>query len=144
MKERLSPTLVRLTVFLLELPTSGFADAFGRRPVYLASCVVCVVSGIVFYTSTRWWQFVVAAVLTGVFRALDSLESWFVDTVQASEPGYEVGGALARAGNALGSAMAVGRSSPAASCGGTPCRRRTHCCSRANPASASASSTSPS
>lgn len=109
--EALSATsLVGLTVFLLELPTSGFADAFGRRPVYLAAGVVCVTSGVVFYTATAWWQFAVAAVLTGVFRALDSgpLEAWFVDTVHLSEPDAEVDGALAHAGTALGSAMALG------------------------------------
>lgn len=109
--ETLSATsLVGLTVFLLELPTSGFADAFGRRPVYLASGVVCVASGVVFYTATAWWQFAVAAVLTGVFRALDSgpLEAWFVDTVHATDPGAEVDGALAQAGIAMGTAMATG------------------------------------
>ena len=42
--ETLSATaLVGITVFALELPTSGFADAFGRRPVYVASAVVSVV-----------------------------------------------------------------------------------------------------
>jgi len=65
-------SLTGITVFALELPTSGFADAFGRRPVYVASAVVSVVAGAVFYTATAWWQFAVAAVLTGVFRALDS------------------------------------------------------------------------
>lgn len=99
-----------LTVVVLELPTSGFADAFGRRPVYLASGVVCIASGIAFYTATTWWQFAVAAGLNGVFRALDSgpLEAWFVDAALASEPGYEVGSALARAGGALGGAIAMG------------------------------------
>ena len=38
--EALSATaLTGITVFLLELPTSGFADAFGRRPVYVTAAV---------------------------------------------------------------------------------------------------------
>ena len=103
-------SLVGVTVFLLELPTSGFADAFGRRPVYLVSTVVCVVYGVVFWTAGSWWQFAVAAVLNGVFRALDSgpLEAWFVDTVHASEPGADVDRDLAHQGTTMGLALAVG------------------------------------
>ncbi len=103
-------SLTGLTVFLLELPTSGFADAFGRRPVYVASAVVSVVAGAVFYTATAWWQFAVAAVLTGLFRALDSgpLEAWFVDTVHESEPEADVDRPLSAQGTLLGVGMAAG------------------------------------
>ena len=103
-------SLTGITVFALELPTSGFADAFGRRPVYVASAVVSVVAGAVFYTATAWWQFAVAAVLTGVFRALDSgpLEAWFVDTVHENEPAADVDRALSAQGTLLGIGMAVG------------------------------------
>lgn len=103
-------SLTGITVFLLELPTSGFADAFGRRPVYITAAVFLLASAVVFYTATAWWQFALAAVLTGVFRALDSgpLEAWFVDTVHASEPGADVDRDLARQGVVLGTAMAAG------------------------------------
>jgi len=103
-------SLTGITVFALELPTSGFTDAFGRRPVYVASAVVSVVAGAVFYTATAWWQFAVAAVLTGIFRALDSgpLEAWFVDTVHESEPAADVDRALSAQGTLLGIGMAVG------------------------------------
>jgi MFS family permease len=103
-------SLTGITVFLLELPTSGFADAFGRRPVYITAAVFLLASAVVFYTATAWWQFALAAVLTGVFRALDSgpLEAWFVDTVHATEPGVDVDRDLARQGVVLGSAMAAG------------------------------------
>ena len=103
-------SLTGITVFLLELPTSGFADAFGRRPVYVTAALFLLASAVVFYTATAWWQFALAAVLTGVFRALDSgpLEAWFVDTVHASEPGADVDWALARQGVVLGSAIAAG------------------------------------
>lgn len=101
---------VGLTVFALELPTSGFADAFGRRPVYLAASIVAVVATVAFYTASQWWQFALAAVAFGVFRALDSgpLEAWFVDTVHAWRPGADVDGDLARQGTALGGSIAIG------------------------------------
>ena len=103
-------SLTGITVFLLELPTSGFADAFGRRPVYVTAALFLLASAAVFYTATSWWQFALAAVLTGVFRALDSgpLEAWFVDTVHVTEPGADVDRDLSRQGAVLGSAMAVG------------------------------------
>jgi MFS family permease len=103
-------SLTGITVFLLELPTSGFADAFGRRPVYITAALFLLASAVVFYTATSWWQFALAAVLTGVFRALDSgpLEAWFVDTVHATEPGADVDRALSRQGVVLGTAMAAG------------------------------------
>ena len=103
-------SLTGITVFLLELPTSGFADAFGRRPVYITAALFLLASAVVFYTATSWWQFALAAVLTGVFRALDSgpLEAWFVDTVHATEPRADVDRALSRQGVVLGSAMAAG------------------------------------
>ncbi len=103
-------SLAGFTVFALELPTSGFADTFGRRPVYLAAAVVGVVAIVVFFTASAWWQFALAAVLTGVFRALDSgpLEAWFVDTVHESDPQAEISGALAAQSTVLGAAIAAG------------------------------------
>jgi MFS family permease len=99
-----------LTIFALELPTSGFADAFGRRPVFVGSAVVNVVASVVLLLAHSFWMFLVAAVLTGVFRALDSgpLEAWFVDTVHASTPDADVDGSLAAQGTVLGGGIAVG------------------------------------
>jgi MFS family permease len=125
-------SLAGFTVFLLELPTSGFADAFGRRPVYLTAAAVGIASAVVFFTATAWWQFALAAVLTGMFRALDSgpLEAWFVDTVtlgaaaaaemavgaaaptekpgQPSSSAADVDGALSAQGAVLGVSIASG------------------------------------
>ena len=99
-----------LTVFFLELPTSGFADAFGRRPVFIASAVVNVAASAMLIVAESFWVFFAAAVLTGVFRALDSgpLEAWFVDTVHATSPGADVDGALAAQGTVLGGSIAGG------------------------------------
>ncbi|MEO7447282.1 MAG: MFS transporter [Humibacillus sp.] len=99
-----------ITIFLLELPTSGFADVFGRRPVFVVSAVVNVVASAVLLVAHSFWAFLAAAVLTGVFRALDSgpLEAWFVDTVHASRAGTDVDGSLAAQGTVLGAGIAAG------------------------------------
>jgi len=77
-----------LLVFALELPTSGFTDALGRRPVLVAASVVNVVASVAFLLAGSFWSFAIAAGLQGVFRALDSgpLEAWYVDTVHAATP----------------------------------------------------------
>ncbi|HYN28438.1 MAG TPA: MFS transporter [Dermatophilaceae bacterium] len=99
-----------IVCFLLELPTSGFADAVGRRPVYLTAAVVNVVAMVAYALAQSFWAFLVAAGLMGAFRALDSgpLEAWFVDTVHESEPGTDVDRQLSRAGSILGGAIAMG------------------------------------
>ena len=99
-----------LACFALELPTSGFADAFGRRAVYLAAAVVNVLAGAAYLFAQNFWQFVGAAALMGTFRALDSgpLEAWFVDTVHEGSPGADVDQELSRAGTVLGLAVGAG------------------------------------
>ncbi|MEO7421868.1 MAG: MFS transporter [Ornithinibacter sp.] len=94
----------------LELPTGGFADALGRRPVLVASAVVSLVSAVVFVTAQTFAAFVVALLLQGVFRALDSgpLESWYVDAAQADDPCVAVEDGLSRAGTVLGMSIATG------------------------------------
>ncbi|WP_340539633.1 MFS transporter [Nocardioides sp. GXZ039] len=99
-----------LAVVLLELPTSGFADAFGRKSVLVVAGVIDVITGVLYLTATSFWQFMVAAAFMGIYRALDSgpLEAWFVDTVHESEPGADVDQALARQGTIVGVAIAGG------------------------------------
>ena len=67
-------------------------------------------ASVVLLLAHSFWAFLAAAVLTGVFRALDSgpLEAWFVDTVHASEPGADVDRALAAQGTVLGGGIAAG------------------------------------
>ena len=99
-----------IACFLLELPTSGFADAVGRRPVYLTAAVINVVAITAYAFAQSFWAFVVAGALMGAFRALDSgpLEAWFVDTVHQTTPGVDVDRPLSRAGSILGGGIAVG------------------------------------
>ena len=95
---------------LLELPTSGFADGFGRRPVYLAAAVVNVAAACVYLVATTFWMFALGACLMGVFRALDSgpLEAWYVDTVHLTEPGADVDAGLSLQSLVLGASIASG------------------------------------
>lgn len=98
------------TVFLLELPTSGLADSLGRKPLLVAAATLQVGSGVLFLTAQSFWAFVLAAVATGAFRALDSgpLEAWFVDTVHTTTPGADVDRPLAAQGTVMGVSMAAG------------------------------------
>lgn len=95
---------------LLELPSSGFADGFGRRPVYLTAAVVNVAAGCTYLVATTFWMFAVGAGLTGIFRALDSgpLEAWYVDTVHLTEPGADVDSGLSLQSLVLGASVASG------------------------------------
>ncbi|MGL5865551.1 MAG: MFS transporter [Dermatophilaceae bacterium] len=99
-----------VVVFFLELPTSGFADAFGRRPVFLTAAVLGVVSTSALLLADSFWTFALASALTGLFRAVDSgpLEAWFVDTVHETEPGADVDQALSAEGTVIGVAIASG------------------------------------
>ncbi|MHB1490362.1 MAG: MFS transporter, partial [Cellulomonas sp.] len=94
----------------LELPTGGFADALGRRPVLIAAAALALVAGLVYVTAHTFTAFVVALVIMGVFRALDSgpLEAWYVDTAQADDPQVNVELNLASAGTVLGVSIAIG------------------------------------
>lgn len=99
-----------VVVLALEIPTGGLTDTIGRRPVLLAAGVLAVISSLLFVTAQGFWMFVLAMLLQGLFRVLDSgpLEAWFVDTVHAEDPAHAVEGGLSRAGTALGVAIAVG------------------------------------
>ena len=103
-------SLQGIVVFLLELPTSGFADAFGRRPMLIAAAALNVVAGAVMIVADSFWYFVVAAALQGVFRALDSgpLEAWYVDTVHEREPGADVHRAMSAQGVLVGVGLGGG------------------------------------
>lgn len=96
--------------FLLELPTSGFADAFGRRPVYLAAAILNVGVGMLYLVAHSFWQFALATAVMGIFRALDSgpLEAWAVDEIHRHRPGADVDRELAQAGTLMGVSLAVG------------------------------------
>ncbi|MGI8822872.1 MAG: MFS transporter [Acidimicrobiia bacterium] len=97
-------------VFALELPTGSLADTVGRRRVLLVASVVSIVSTAMYLVATSPALFMVAMVLQGIYRALDSgpLEPWYVDATLAADrdAGFERG--LSGAGAVLGVAISLG------------------------------------
>ncbi|MFC0528006.1 MFS transporter [Phytohabitans kaempferiae] len=75
-------------VVVLELPTGGLADQLGRRFTMLIALVFLVATPLIAAFAQVWWHFAVAAVTSGVGRALGSgpVEAWYVDTVRAADP----------------------------------------------------------
>ncbi|MEJ7582595.1 MAG: MFS transporter [Acidimicrobiales bacterium] len=97
-------------VLLLELPTGGWADSFGRRRVLLLAGVLDVVALTWFVVSTSLVGFMVAWAIQGVYRALDSgpLEAWFVDESLAAAADADIETGIARSGTAIGAAISTG------------------------------------
>jgi MFS family permease len=89
-----------LAVVLLEVPTGGLADALGRKRVTLLAYAFMLLSGGVFLFAFSFPAFLLAWLLAGLARALSSgaLDAWFVDSVQAAEPGIDIQPSLAHAG----------------------------------------------
>jgi predicted MFS family arabinose efflux permease len=94
----------------LELPTGGFTDSLGRRPVLLASTLVGATSYALFLVADSFWWLVAFAALQGVYRALDSgpLEAWYVDAVREHEPEAPIEAGLSAQGTVLGLGVAGG------------------------------------
>lgn len=99
-----------LVVLALELPTGGLSDALGRKPVLLIASAVAIMSMALFTVADSAGLFIVAMVLQGVYRALDSgpLEAWFVDATLAADPKAEIEHSLGRSSAAASIAIAVG------------------------------------
>lgn len=99
-----------VVVLALELPTGGFADAWGRRRVLVLAGVVGIASVVLLLLARDPAAFAVAFALQGAYRALDSgpLEAWFVDASLAADDAADIGRGLSRAGVVLGIAIASG------------------------------------
>lgn len=106
----LAASLQGFVVLLLELPTGGLSDSWGRRPVLLASAVVGLVSMSLLTMADTFAVFAVVYVLQGVYRALDSgpLEAWYVDATLAADRDAKLERGLAAGGTATGVAIGVG------------------------------------
>lgn len=104
-----------IVVLFLELPTGGFADSWGRRPLMVAAALCALASYSMFaFAGTLGW-FMAASALQGVFRALDSgpLNAWFVDGTLAARSGAggsgdSVAKGISGAGTVIGSSIALG------------------------------------
>jgi MFS family permease len=101
-------TAFGLTTVLLELPTGGIADSFGRKPVLIVAAILQAAMAFTWFGGGTFGAFMVGAVVGGASRALSSgpLEAWYVDTIHAFDSetpirsglaGAEVAGALSLA-----------------------------------------------
>lgn len=99
-----------IVVLCLELPTGGFADAMGRKPVFLASAVCALAAYVMQASAQTVATFAIASGLSGVFRALDSgpLNAWFVDATIAAGRKDDVATGISGAGTVIGLAIATG------------------------------------
>ncbi len=97
-------------ILALELPTGGFADSFGRRPVLVAATAIDAVALVVFLGAQSIAVLVVVYLLRGVSRALESgpLDAWYVDAVLADDPDAHYQTGLAHGTAVLSAAIAVG------------------------------------
>ncbi|MFI7491156.1 MFS transporter [Micromonospora echinaurantiaca] len=99
-----------LVVLALELPTGGFADALGRRPVLVTAWLINLGALALFAVAYSFALFFLVWALQGVFRALDSgpLESWYVDATLAADPDAKYEPGLGYAGTVIGVAISAG------------------------------------
>jgi MFS family permease len=103
-------TVHGVVVVALELPTGGLADVLGRRPVVVAGAVLYLASCLIIATATSFPVFLLAILLLGIGRALDSgpVEAWYVDTVHRIDPLADVAPGLSRHSAADGASLALG------------------------------------
>ena len=97
-------------VLALELPTGGLSDSLGRRPVLILASIVALVSLAVLIVAQTLPMFVLAMLLQGVFRALDSgpLEAWYVDATLATDPDARIESGLGAGSSVLSAGIATG------------------------------------
>ena len=103
-------TAYGVVVMVLELPTGGLADVLGRRPVVLLGTALHALSCAAFVLADGTPGFLLAFVLHGIGRALDSgpVEAWYVDTVHELDASADVAPGLAAHSAADGGSLAVG------------------------------------
>ncbi len=102
--------LYAATVALLELPTGGLADAYGRKRIALASVAVHAVASLALLVAFDPPALFAYAALLGLARALGSgaLAAWFVDALREAGAEAEVQPSLAGAGTVQLIALAAG------------------------------------
>lgn len=77
-----------LTMFVCQVPTGLVADVFGRKLSFLVSCVLMVVGGLVYGSSSTMTGFIFSEILSalGLTFASGAFEAWVVDRLK--EQGY--------------------------------------------------------
>ncbi len=97
-------------VAVLELPTGGLADTWGRRPVLILAALADAVGMISFALANTLVLLIAAEVLLALGQALYSgpLEAWYVDAVHGEDADADVTPGLARGHSAQGLGLAIG------------------------------------
>ncbi|WP_375003627.1 MFS transporter [Aeromicrobium sp. CTD01-1L150] len=105
-----------VVVLLMEIPSGGLTDAWGRRRVFLLANAFVLIAYSLTYLAQSVTAFAVAFAVMGLYRALDSgaLEAWFVDAEHAAGQEQQVPSGLAASGGVIAAAIAVGSLSSAA------------------------------
>ncbi len=95
---------------VLELPTGGMADRFGRRNVHVLASAVAVVGFALFGIAETVPAFLASLVVAGANRALltGPVEAWFVDEAHAVDPTAPLDRAYARAESWAALALGAG------------------------------------
>ncbi len=99
-----------IVILVLELPTGGLSDALGRRPTLLLAYLFALAGLVVLYLAGSVGGFILATILTAIFRALDSgpLEAWYVDATHAADPAARIESGLAAGSSILSLGIAAG------------------------------------
>ena len=97
-------------VGVLELPTGGLADTWGRRPVLILAALADTVGMVSFALANTLVLLLAAEVLLALGQALYSgpLEAWYVDAVHGEDAAADVTPGLARGHSAQGLGLAIG------------------------------------
>jgi len=97
-------------VGVLELPTGGVADRWGRRPVLVLASALTLTGLVVMGLAAEVPALLASVLLLAVGRALASgpLEAWFVDAARAIDEHADITPGLARGGFAESAALALG------------------------------------
>ena len=97
-------------VLLLELPTGGLADAWGRGRTYAAANGIISVSLLLMALVPGRSVLFIGAALFGAGRALSSgsLDAWFIDSLKAEAPETDIEKELGPAGAVSLAALAAG------------------------------------
>lgn len=73
-----------LTLFICEIPTGAFADIFGRKNSFIASCALMGLSMFIYGYSRGFWGFIVAEIVgaIGATFSTGAFQAWLVDSLK--------------------------------------------------------------
>lgn len=99
-----------LTAAVLEVPTGGIADVFGRRNATLIAYISMILGGALYLVSFSMGMFFLAMVFAGAGRAFlsGSMIAWFVDAALAIDEKANLQKSFAQIGIAQLVAMSLG------------------------------------